>query len=134
MTNYTNIRCLKFNMMDEQGNTNYFKLDLAPAGDVYWILGDSGYYVSFHKSGESHLKNNYDKKFFEKLDFNEFFPSATDCTTSYFKNNIVSPEGRDVFAWPIPLEQLNTSTLIDKFYSIQGRKATITISDRGILN
>lgn len=134
MIPYPNIRSLKFNMVDDQGNTNYFKLDLAPQGDVYWFLGDSGYYVSFHKSGETHIKNNYDKKFYERIDFDLFPSESADWVTNYFQNNVVIPEGRDVYAWPIPIEQLNTNSLIDKFYSIQGRKATITVTDKGILN
>lgn len=121
-------------MIDNQGNNNSFKLDLAPQGDVYWFLGDSGYYVSFHKSGETHIKNNYDKKFYERIDFDLFPNESTNWASNYFQNNVVIPEGRDVYAWPIPIEQLNASSLIDNFYSIQGRKATVTVTDKGILN
>ena len=134
MITYPDIRSLKFNMVDEQGNTNSLKLDLAPQGDVYCFLGDSGYYMSFHKSGETHMKNNYDKKFYEKIDFDLFPNESTSLVSNYFENNTIIPEGRDVYAWPIPVGQLNANSVIERFYSIQGRKVTVTVSDKGILN
>lgn len=121
-------------MVDKYDHVNYFKLDFAPQGDVYWFLGDSGYYISFHKSGETHIKSNYDKEFYERIDF-EIFPSeSASWISNYFQNNTVIPEGRDVYAWPIPIEKLSTNSLIESSYSIQGRKATVSVSDRGILS
>ncbi|MFZ1077458.1 MAG: hypothetical protein WAN47_08545 [Nitrosotalea sp.] len=135
MIKYPDIRTFKFNMVDEQGNANYFKLDFSPEGDVYWFLGDSGYKISFHKSGKVHMKNNYDKTFYEPIDF-DLFPSESHFSfvSNYSQNNSVIPEGRDVYAWPIPIEQLNTTSLVESFYTIQGRKATVTVSDKGILS
>lgn len=121
-------------MTDDQGKTNSLKLDLAPEGDVYCFLGDSGYYISFHKSGETHIKNNYDKKFYEIIDFDLFPSESTSIISNYFQSNIASPEGRDVYVWPIPIEKFNTNSVIESFYSIQGRKATVTVTDKGILD
>jgi len=120
-------------MVDPQGNVNFFKFDFGSKGDAYWILGDSGYHISFHKSGETHIMSD-DRKFHEEIDFDLFPNDSTSWVSNYFQNNVVIPEGRDVYAWPIPTEKLNANSVIERFYSIQGRKATVTISDKGIID
>lgn len=51
------LRTVKMVFSNTNGVSRSIKFDFGSQGDAYWIFPETGYKVSFHKSGEVHIKN-----------------------------------------------------------------------------
>jgi len=127
---------------DTNGVSRSIKFDLGREGDVYWIFPESGDKISFHKSGVVHIKNNFDKNYYERLDLSQeaFLQSFNKNSQSFQKffdvieGKSFQPEGRTVYAWAIPNFQGKEQQLLSQFMNLKGRHATISLNPTSLAN
>ncbi|QLH06002.1 hypothetical protein [Nitrosopumilus ureiphilus] len=129
------LRTLKFEFSGTDGPVSRMKFDFAPDGDVYWIFPETGYKISFHKSGVAHIKNNYDRNYYEKLDL------SPDAITQSIKQNLPAykeffqqlegkpfkPEGKTLYAWNVPDFKGREQQIMNDFVTIRGRNAVLSM-------
>ena len=136
------LRTLKFEFSGTGGPVSSMKFDFGSEGDIYWIFPDTGYKISFHKSGIAHIKNNYDRDYYEELDL------SPDVIVKSIKENLpahkklfqqldgkpFSPEGKTLYAWHVPDFKGREHQIMNDFLTIRGRKAILSMDVHKILH